>query len=87
MDQRERLIELLSSVTSGCLDASCKDCKYKGTVNCQETMLADALIQNGILAPPCKIGDDLYWACDNETAKIFDGDPGIGVYKENGGLK
>ena len=32
---------------------------------------------------PCNIGDKLWWCCDSDTSKIFDEDPGIGVYEDS----
>ncbi len=49
--------------------------------------IAEYLIEHGVLVPPCKVGDPLWWVCDNEDCKLFDGDPGIGVYEEKRGVE
>lgn len=42
---RDRLIELISQV------------QYMGGLECQ---LADHLLKNGVIVPPCKVGDTVY---------------------------
>ena len=42
---RDRLIELISQV------------QYMGGLECK---LADYLLKNGVIVPPCKVGDTLY---------------------------
>lgn len=51
---REKLIELISQV------------QYMGGL---EGRLADYLLKNGVIVPPCKAGDDLYWI-DPDTNEI-----------------
>lgn len=49
--------------------------------------LADYLLEHGVLVPPCKVGDTLWWCVTNEDSKLFDGDPGAGVYEEPKGVQ
>lgn len=49
MNMRERLIEIINSI----------DVMKMPTDNFREH-LADHLIQNGVIAPPCKVGDKVY---------------------------
>ena len=46
MTERERLKELISQV------------QYMGGLECK---LADHLLSNGVIVPPCKVGDKIYW--------------------------
>ena len=46
MNSRDRLIELISKV------------QYMGGL---ESKLADYLIENGVIVPPCKVGDTVYY--------------------------
>ena len=61
MTDRDRLIELLKPHVSGtaclcesgiCELTSCRDCKAR--------RLADHLLANGVIVPPCKVGDWVY---------------------------
>ena len=56
MEQRERLRELLERV------AIERDCPQMDEV-------ADYLLANGVIVPPCKVGDELYFIYKN---KVFD---------------
>lgn len=51
---RERLIELLGDVLT----------KHNLPEN-----IADYLLENGVIFPPCKVGDDLYWIDENNTVQ------------------
>lgn len=48
MIERERLIELV-----------CK--AYDGCVNRSSASIADYLLANGVIVPPCKVGDTVYY--------------------------
>lgn len=54
MTERERLIRLLSDC--GVL---CNDCGDYGNSYCIEA-IADYLIKNGVIVPPCKVGDTVW---------------------------
>lgn len=58
---KEKLIELLLSAE--------KVADEEGFCNCHKSrpkaeLIADYLIQNGVLVPPCKVGDTVYAFCE-----------------------
>lgn len=56
---RDRLSELIQSAVGGCA-------KYWADV------IADKLIAEGVIVPPCKVGDEIYWIGDKEkVVKTF----------------
>ena len=61
MTDRERLIELLQPHVSGtaCLCES-GSCELTSCRDCKARRLADYLLANGVIAPPCKVGDVVY---------------------------
>ena len=70
MPDKERLIELIvklgceeyggNAMCDGDCFERCKDCKIKITVE----DLAERLIENGVIVPPCKVGDTVYVICN-----------------------
>lgn len=61
MTDRERLIEILKlgSCPSPCIcDESCK---YANLKQCYEERTADLLLEHGVIVPPCKSGDTVYF--------------------------
>ena len=59
---RDRLIELLNNFKYECL-MSCKDgfiTKKESCDDCVIDQLADYLLANGIIVPPCKVGQVLF---------------------------
>ena len=66
---RDRLIELLDYIREHpektCPQFNskngCKGCKYEQLDDCYSDRKADYLLENGVLVPPCKINDDLWW--------------------------
>ena len=56
--QRERLIELLNRHCA--LRQEYNDCTNETTEDCS-TCLADFLLANGVILPPCKVGDTVYF--------------------------
>jgi len=67
-DMRERLIELISQV------------QYMGGL---ESKLADHLIANGVILPPCEVGDTVWYELygEIESAVIYSC---VGVLKKQG---
>ena len=65
---RERLIELLIAAKSRCDDTEkCKNCVgFCQVGECLNYVIADHLLANGVIVPPCKVGDIVY--------KVFDGE-------------
>ncbi len=63
---RERLIELLLADVECSKDGhgDCSMCEYNSAENeCVKylaTLLADNLLANGVIVPPCKVGDSCY---------------------------
>ena len=51
--ERERLIEIL-------LDGVTFTDEYKNTARMQAEYVADHLLANGVIVPPCKVGDTVY---------------------------
>ena len=59
---RDRLIELLNNFKYECL-MSCKDgfiTKKESCDDCVIDQLADHILANGVIVPPCKVGDTVY---------------------------
>lgn len=58
MEQREKLIELLSQFRECLFDEEidCNDCDYKDVGECVNTRLADYLLANGVVLP-CRCED------------------------------
>lgn len=54
MTERERLVELLKNVPRN--------------TRAFYDQFADYLLENGMIVPPCKVGDNVYWI-DNEKIK------------------
>lgn len=52
MKVRDRLIDLIFNKLSG----TCGECS---SLECTEK-LTDYLLENGVIVPPCKVGDDVY---------------------------
>lgn len=68
--ERERLIKVLSKYSSESRcerhgnpfgDDYCKGCKYESEKSCEDSNRADYLLENGVIVPPCKLGDDVYF--------------------------
>lgn len=59
---RERLIELISQADEECKHTKdCKSCSGYGKGSmCMNYHIADHLIANGVIVPPCKVGDVVY---------------------------
>lgn len=56
MTQREKLIELLNTDMSGCEGDYAEE-------------MADHLLHNGVIVPPCKVGDKVYKISQNKVKK------------------
>ena len=63
MTERERLIELLCSAPLG--SKTFEQQYYKSTI----TKIADYLLANGVIVPPCKFGDTVYKVIPKCTAR------------------
>lgn len=60
MTDRERLIELLVQSTQKCDSTDCNNCKYWNTNDCGAARMADTILSDGWIRPPCKVGDTVY---------------------------
>ena len=57
MTDKDRLIELLQGSRE----------KYINLLDFEKNLIADYLLANGVIVPPCKVGDKIYWVIDNIT--------------------
>lgn len=75
MTDRDRLINELKKAKNRCLiheSGGCLACKYRGQADCTLENLADHLLANDVIVPPCKVGDVVYAICtifDESTLK------------------
>ena len=60
MGDRDRLIELLKKDNCPSPFLCDEKCKYANLKRCYEERTADHLIANGVIVPPCKVGDKVY---------------------------
>lgn len=71
---RDRLIELISKAREECLSMSCFQCEYQGKrvpKGCVSRLIADHLLADGVIAPPCKVGDEVWFInCLDEIVYI-----------------
>jgi hypothetical protein len=75
MSDRDRLIELLEDVANHpekCCphwgEEDCFNCPYdKGETCNMSARKADYLLANGVIVPPCKVGDTVYQIMDIES--------------------
>ena len=53
-----------------CANNTCDECGYGlCDIDCSDAAIADYLIANGVIALPCKIGDDIWWI-DSENNSV-----------------
>ena len=62
MTDRERLTALLMAGAGDCLGKG-------GALNC--SILADYLLEHGVIVPPCKVGDRLYEVTVRKTVSVY----------------
>lgn len=68
---RDRLIELLqkrSCFYNKC-KGSCSNCDYVPIADVDFDNLADYLIANGVIVPPCKVGDMVYFVLEDDKTE------------------
>ena len=58
-EMRDRLVELLGNRCCS-KQIPCEICEYQNFGDCHKYALADHLIENGVIVPPCKVGDTVY---------------------------
>ena len=60
MTDRDKLIELLKKDNCPSTFLCDEKCKYANLKQCYEVRTAAHLIANGVILPPCKVGDTIY---------------------------
>ena len=70
MTDRERLIELIVQSTQKCDSTDCNGCKYWNTNDCGAARMADYILADGWIRPPCKVGDTVYAIGDKDGHQI-----------------
>ena len=61
MTDRKRLIELINKAESICDNTlDCDSCKFELSGSCKSALIADYLLANDVIVPPCKVGDRLF---------------------------
>ena len=72
---REKLIELIAEGRELCEQIQCEGCtrSCKGLNDCIAKVQADHLLANGVIVPPCKVGDTVWirWGIHESTKKIY----------------
>ena len=76
MTDIERLIELLDNLSISCEEKiGCINCEYNKETCCKLKRKADYLLKNGVIVPPCKVGDKVYcirtWPSGRKTIHPF----------------
>ena len=71
MTDRDRLIELYNNFIY-----------WRGSWDAEE--LADYLLSNGVIVPPCKVGDKVYWI--NYVTKAIETDIVFAIHQYENGL-
>ena len=75
MVDRDRLIELLKDQNCQSPMICDEKCKYAHSKSCYEERIADHLLANGVIVPPCKVGDTVYYVDDfteeTEECKVY----------------
>jgi hypothetical protein len=57
---RDRLIELIKHDNCPNPYFCSEKCKYSESSDCHSERIADYLLANGVIVPPCKVGDTVY---------------------------
>ncbi len=67
---KDRLSELIKNGKEKCTNADCGLCglaKFGGFPDCRDKFLAGHLLENGVIAPPCKVGDVVYSVFEDDV--------------------
>lgn len=82
MTDRERLIELLNDFAYDII--LCDTCEIldRDCAACENERLAEYLLENGVIVPPCKVGDMVYypWVYDDNKGIAFTEVENIKIY-------
>lgn len=68
---RERLIKILKLGSCPSPYLCDENCKYANLERCYEERTADLLLEHGVIAPPCKVGDRLYEVTGRKTVSVY----------------
>lgn len=68
---RERLIEILKLGSCPSPYLCDENCKYANLKRCYEERTADLLLEHGVTALPCKVGDRLYEVTGRKTVSVY----------------
>ena len=71
MTQRERLVELLEKADDSAIEEQSKIDKEIFTQEEFYNYIADYLLENGVIVPPCKVGDTVY-RCGDPIKKTYE---------------
>ena len=68
---KERLVELIKQ--DNCMNPmTCSDkCPYVDLDDCHSARLADHLLANGVIVPPCKVGQTVYRIIEMSTGVMM----------------
>ena len=66
---KEKLIELLKEIAHKVNDDDCRDCDGD-CVQCAYENIADYLLENGVICPPCKVGDTVWFNTFKKNATV-----------------
>ncbi len=72
---RDRLVELVVQAREDCTSTSCFQCEYRDKEmpkDCFPRLIADHLLANGVIVPPCKVGDTVYYFYEGGE-KVYEG--------------
>ena len=60
---RDRLIDMCENLILSCKSSLCNDCEHNKIdyPHCMGVHFADYLLANGVIVPPCKVGDTVYF--------------------------
>lgn len=68
---RNRLIKLFRGATINCeKEIRCINCEYNRKKECKIERKVDCLLANGVIVPPCKVGDIVHKVANDKRVKI-----------------
>ena len=70
MTEREKLIELLRNQNCHSPLLCDPNCKYAHLESCYEDRTADWLLSNGVIVPPCKVGDTVWFETYEKNGSV-----------------
>lgn len=72
MTDRERLIELIDKAEDICDSTlDCDTCKYVLSGSCKTVLIADYILANGFIVPPCRCKDCTHLRESDTTNRMF----------------